>query len=79
MSLSFELSKNNAFTPNFCTLTGEIRKPAKQTPYQRTLERQRTAAEARDFVLRNVKNGIHVTTQAESDRTRSITPRRLVG
>lgn len=65
-------SQNNVFTtPGLCVITGEIRKAAKQpnaNQFSRKSAAERTAA---TLALRTA-GGVHITSQDESDRTRSI-------
>lgn len=69
------LSQNNAFTIGY----GISREPVKQTPYKKQLSRMETAKAKRDFVLRNVRNGIVIGTQEENDRSKRIAERHLRG
>ena len=79
-------SKYNCFTPNLCAVTGDIRDRsfliAGLTPKSTGRPAATgTAAErtAQTIAYAKPKAQIVIASKAESDRTCSITPRRLVG
>ena len=71
----------NAFnTPRLCMISGDIKPLAqlKATPRETQLF-ARNKAQREKIVMADSRNAITIMTQDESDRTRSITPCRLVG
>jgi hypothetical protein len=82
MNLAIKNNVPNAFnTPRLCMITGEIKPLASSqpTPREHRFYSAKTAAEKLKMALADAPNSFHIPTQTESDRTRSITPRRLVG
>lgn len=62
----------NPFSPNYKPQLSALT----QTPRQKMLN-GKSPQECKDFILANAKNAIHITTLAESDRTRRIAGRAI--